>query len=137
MKKTICKFLIPAIFLILFGCVKQPIINQGQTIDSNSLSQIKLGMNQEQIRLILGSPSLINTFDSNQWTYYFSNAKINERTIKQQGSLELNFQDNRLAQIKNTGNLIVKSADANLTGGTVITKPTQKKRGIFNRIFSN
>lgn len=135
MKVFMSKSILVTLFLLLTACVKQPVINQGQTIDSDSISKIRKGMSQEQIRLILGSPALIDIFDSNQWTYYYSNAKINQKRITEQGNIQLIFNDNALERIINNGNLVVKSDDANLQGGTVITKPTQKKRGIFNRIF--
>ena len=134
-KNSLSKLLLISLCMLVVSCVKQPVVNQGKTIDLNSFSQLELGMNQEQVRLILGSPALINAFDSNQWTYYFSNAKINERKIKRQGSLELSFKENRLEKIDRKGELVVKGKDANLEGGTVITKPTQKRRGILSRIF--
>jgi len=134
-KKSLLKSLLITLIFALASCVKHPIVNQGQTIDSDSFSQLQIGMSQEQVRLILGSPAFVNAFDSNQWVYYFSYAKINERAIKQQGSLELNFKQDRLEKINRKGDLVVKSADANLQGGTIITKPTQKKRGILSRIF--
>ncbi len=135
MKKLSCHLLVAFSFVILAGCgVKKQIITQGKTIDSESISQLKEGMTQDQVRLILGSPSLIDTFDSNQWTYYFSEAAINKKTVAKQGRIQLVFKNQTLEKIINDGSLVVKSSDANLEGGTVITKPTQKKRGIFNRL---
>ena len=137
LKNSLSKSLLITLLFMLASCVRQPVIIQGKTIDTDSFSQLELGMSQEQVRLILGSPALINTFDSNQWIYYFSNAKINERVIKKQGSLELSFKQNRLENINKKGGLVVTSTDANLEGGTVITKSTQKRRGFLSRIFLN
>ena len=137
LKNALSKSLLITLLFILASCVKQPVVNQGKTIDSDSFAQLQLGMSQEQVRLVLGSPSLVNTFDPNQWVYYFSRAKISQRVIRQQGSLELNFKQNRLENINKKGGLVVKSTDANLEGGTVITKSTQKRRGFLSRIFLN
>ena len=137
LKNALSKSLLITLLFILASCVKQPVIVQGKTIDTDSFSQLELGMSQEQVRLVLGSPSLVNTFDPNQWVYYFSRAKISQRVIRQQGSLELNFKQNRLENINKKGGLVVKSTDANLEGGTVITKSTQKRRGFLSRIFLN
>ena len=134
MKVFMSKSILVTLFLLLTACVKQPVINQGQTIDSDSISKIRKGMSQEQIRLILGSPALIDIFDSNQWTYYFSEASINKKNFKKKGYIKLTFKNELLEKIINNGSLIVKSSDENLEGGTVITKPTQKRRGIFNRL---
>ena len=135
MKKIFSQSLVLFSLAILVGCsVKNQVITQGQTIDSESVSQLKKGMTQEQVRLILGSPALIDTFDSNQWTYYFSEAAINKKNVSKQGRIQLTFKGQTLEKIINDGSLVVKSSDANLEGGTIITKPTQKKRGIFNRL---
>lgn len=138
-KKVMKKLLhLPSLLLILSlftACgVKSQVVTQGQTIDSDSVSQIQVGMTKEQVRLVLGSPALIDTFDSNQWTYYFSEAGINKKKVAKQGSIRLTFKNKTLEKIINDGSLVVKSSDANLEGGTIITKPTQKKRGIFNRL---
>ncbi|MGH1427918.1 MAG: outer membrane protein assembly factor BamE [Arenicella sp.] len=120
---------------VLTGCsVQKQIVTQGKTIDSESINQLKLGMDRAQVRLILGSPAIIDTFDSNQWIYYFSRARITENKASKTGNVTLTFKDNALEKIVNDGSLVVKSSDENLQGGTVITKPTQKKRGIFNRL---
>ncbi len=120
---------------VLTGCsVQKQIVTQGKTIDSESINQLKLGMDRAQVRLILGSPAIIDTFDSNQWIYYFSRARITKNKASKTGNVTLTFKDNALEKIVNDGSLVVKSSDENLQGGTVITKPTQKKRGIFNRL---
>lgn len=135
MKTFFSKSIAFCLIILVASCVKQPVIVQGKTISSDLIVQIKEGMSQEQVRLILGSPALIDIFDSNSWTYYYSNAKINERNIDRQGSVELIFKGNSLAKITHTGNLVVQGDEANLQGGTIITKPTQRKRGIFSGLF--
>ena len=120
---------------VLTGCsVQKQIITQGKTIDTESISQLTLGMDRAQVRLILGSPAIIDTFDSNEWIYYFSKAKITKNKVSKTGNITLVFKDNSLHKIINDGSLVVEGSDENLQGGTVITKPTQKKRGIFNRL---
>lgn len=44
-------------------------VTQGNYIDEEKISQIELGMTQEQVIFILGSPMLIDQFDSSKWYY--------------------------------------------------------------------
>ena len=72
------KHIISAFLLIfsLSGCsylydkfVYQINVTQGNYIEDENLSQIKIGMTQEQVIFILGSPMLIDQFDSSKWYY--------------------------------------------------------------------
>jgi len=44
-------------------------VTQGNYINEEKLNQLKTGMNQEQVIFILGSPMLIDQFDSSKWYY--------------------------------------------------------------------
>lgn len=118
------------ILVLLSACnaMQQESITQGQTINSDTIDQLELGMNEDQVRLILGSPSLIDTFDSSQWIYFFSEARINKKNLSKQGNLRLYFKDRLLSKVEKNGFVIVESNEENLNGGTVIIEPTQKKR---------
>jgi len=135
MKLSINKSLIlsACLFISACGVLHQQNIVQGQTITAESVDQLELGMDQEQVRVVLGSPSLVDTFDSSQWIYFFSEAGINKNKLSKQGNIRLFFEQRKLDKIVRNGFVVVENDDANLTGGTIITEPTQKKRGIFNR----
>ena len=106
---------------------------QGKTISSENINQLEIGMTTEKVRLILGSPSLIDTFDSSQWIYFFSKAELSEKELQEQGNLRLYFNNRQLVKIEQNGDLVRVDDKINQRGGTIITEPTQKKRGIFNR----
>jgi len=120
-------------FLNACSGLQQESIIQGQTITQETINQLELGMSQDQVRLILGSPSLIDIFDSSQWIYYFSEAQINKTTLKKQGNLRIYFKERLLEKVEKNGFVVIESSLENNKGGTIITEPTQKKRGIFNR----
>tara|TARA_R110001583_G_scaffold10441_3_gene48317 strand:- start:1721 stop:2206 length:486 start_codon:yes stop_codon:yes gene_type:complete len=70
---------------------------QGNYIDSEKLAQIEIGMTQEQVIYVLGSPMLIDQFDSSKW-YYIRYIKPGGEKI-QQSQILLTFQDSKLIEI--------------------------------------
>ena len=44
-------------------------VNQGNILEADKLSQLKLGMSKEQVRFLLGTPMLDDMFHSNRWDY--------------------------------------------------------------------
>jgi len=122
-------FIITLIAITACGTKKQ-IISQGKTIDTESVSQIQKGMSKEQIRIVLGSPSIIDSFTGNTWIYYYSKSNINENDADKKGKLVLGFTQNQLTEVSGGSGIIVNKEVEK--GGTVITKPTLKERGIFN-----
>jgi len=70
----------------------RPDIQQGNVVIESTLSQVKPGMTQEQVKFILGSPLLVDPFHPNRWDYVF-------RYQKGDGAVEtsritINFKDN-------------------------------------------
>lgn len=55
-------------------------------------------MNQDQVRLILGSPVLSNTFSDNEWIYVYSEQK--GQRIKQNRKLIIKFQNHKIRTIE-------------------------------------
>lgn len=72
-------------------------VTQGNYIDSEKLSQIKIGMTQEQIIYVLGSPMLIDEFDSSKW-YYIRFIKPGGEDI-QQSEIVLTFANKILVSL--------------------------------------
>ena len=60
---------------ILSGCsllgVYKIDVPQGTPLTQAQISQIKLGMTQQQVRYYLGSPSLTDTLSPNRWDYLY------------------------------------------------------------------
>lgn len=65
--------------LVLSGCshykfpwVYRIDVEQGSVIDDDKLEQVTVGMTQNQVRYLLGSPIIEDTFDASRWDYYYS-----------------------------------------------------------------
>ena len=72
-------------------------ITQGNYIEDKNIKKVKIGMTQEQVIFILGSPMLIDQFDSSKW-YYIRYIKPGGEDI-QQTQMLLIFQDKTLIQM--------------------------------------
>ncbi|HHW4678128.1 MAG TPA: outer membrane protein assembly factor BamE [Xylella sp.] len=65
--------LLTAILPLLFttGCniiYKQPIY-QGNLIQKEAVNQLKVGMNKQQVAMLLGTPSISDVFHADRWDY--------------------------------------------------------------------
>ena len=68
--------------LILSGCSKFSLpkipgiykfdIQQGNLITQEMIDQLKPGMTKSQVRFIMGTPLIADTFSQNRWDYFYS-----------------------------------------------------------------
>jgi outer membrane protein assembly factor BamE len=61
--------------LMLAGCAHKIDIQQGNIIALETLDKVKIGMDRDQVRYILGSPLLTDPFHQDRWDYYYSMQK--------------------------------------------------------------
>jgi len=73
-------------------------VTQGNYLEDEKLDQIETGMTQEQVIFILGSPMLIDQFDSSKW-YYIRYIKPGGEKVQEQ-YVVLNFQGKILTSIQ-------------------------------------
>lgn len=99
MRKIILIFLTS---LLLVGCgVLKPYqvdVQQGNILDQDNVKQLQLGMTKNEVKELLGSPLLNNTFENNHWNYVYTN-QINGGKIEQK-RLRLEFEADKLVQVK-------------------------------------
>ena len=72
-------------------------VTQGNYIEDDKLQKLEIGMTQEQVIFVLGSPMLIDQFDSSKW-YYIRYIKPGGQPA-QQSEIILTFNNRRLANI--------------------------------------
>ena len=128
--------------LSLTACIKpfQPSIQQGNIINNSSLQEIQAGMSKQEILYILGSPMLTDPFNSDRWDYFYSrkDRNKNETTTR---IVTVIFEGEQLKELigdvdlSNVATLDPSKEDRH-NGGTVITEPTQKEKGILSKWFS-
>jgi outer membrane protein assembly factor BamE len=67
-------FLLAAI-VTLSACVYRMDVLQGNRINSDTVSQLEIGMSRKQVEFLLGSPAIVGPYQPDLWhyVYYFKN----------------------------------------------------------------
>ncbi len=76
-------------------------IQQGNLLTEEKIDQIELGMTQEQVVFIMGTPILDNIFNEDVQYYYYSFQAGKKN--REQEQLILSFSDNKLTDINHQG----------------------------------
>lgn len=89
--------------LLISGCsgvfpgVYKIDIPQGNLITEKKLEQVKVGMNRRQVRFLLGSPLLIDTFNQNRWDYFYSVSS--DQGVKVEHHITIVFKQDVVSEI--------------------------------------
>ena len=76
-------------------------VRQGNLITQEMVNELRPGMSKQQVRYLLGTPLLIDTFNEDRWEYLYTNrpgSHTRQVEIEKQ-RLELLFQNGRLFKI--------------------------------------
>ena len=63
------------------GCVYRMDIQQGNLLDAEQVDQLEVGMTRSQVRFLLGTPMVIDSFDANRWDYVYSLRRGHARKV--------------------------------------------------------
>ncbi len=100
MRKTLLSL---SLALVLTGCSEFPgvykiDIPQGNKVTQEMIDQLKPGMNYNQVRYVMGTPLVTDTFNSNRWDYIYT-IKEADGTLKQE-KVSIFFTDERLSRVE-------------------------------------
>lgn len=56
---------------LLAGCVYRMNIQQGNFLKPEDIDRVQTGMTRSQVRFLLGTPLVSDTFDTDRWDYYY------------------------------------------------------------------
>jgi outer membrane protein assembly factor BamE len=76
-------------------------IQQGNLITQEMINELKPGMTKQQVRFLLGTPLLVDTFNEDHWDYLYTNrpgSKLANTEIEKK-RLKLEFENGRLTSI--------------------------------------
>ena len=99
---------IAALFLVSCGSARLPMpditpyrieIQQGNFVSQEMVSQLKLGMTKDQVRFVLGTPLITDSFHADRWDYVFRRQRANSRELEQR-TLAVLFEDGKLKRIE-------------------------------------
>ena len=105
--RMVMRFLTLSLALLLGACsydggfklpgVYRIDIQQGSIIQQEMLSRLKPGMDKNQVRFVMGTPSLVDPFHADRWEYLYIYSD-GGRTRKQR-HITLHFKDDKLAYV--------------------------------------
>ncbi|MBK8287837.1 MAG: outer membrane protein assembly factor BamE [Pseudomonadales bacterium] len=101
--RPLVRLLLPALFLLgitacSFPGVYKLDVQQGNIITQEMVNQLKPGMTRRQVRYIMGTPLLIDSFNDDRWDYFYS-LKNGESELAQE-RLTLFFIDDQLVNMQ-------------------------------------
>lgn len=71
-------------------------IPQGNYLDKKSVEQLQLGMTKEQVKFVLGTPVVIDSFDDNTWHYIYNFKSGRDSALDIEKAFEVKFENNIL-----------------------------------------
>lgn len=83
----------------LDGVVHKIDIKQGNIIDQSTLDQLRPGMEKRQVRFIMGSPMIVDTFNQGRWEYIYRK-HISGGEPTENSRVSLIFDKDRLVRIE-------------------------------------
>ena len=97
------QLLVALILISLNGCTVFPgvykmDVAQGNEVTQEMVDQLRPGMTQSQVRYVMGTPLLTDTFNQNRWDYIYQMVEEDERTEKRR--VTLYFENNRLTRLE-------------------------------------
>jgi outer membrane protein assembly factor BamE len=99
---------VAALFLVSCGSARLPMpnitpyrmeIQQGNFVSQEMVSQLKLGMSKDQVRFVLGTPLITDSFHADRWDYVYRRQRVNSSELEQR-KLAVFFDDGKLKRIE-------------------------------------
>jgi len=73
-------------------------IQQGNVITQDMIDQLKPGMTKSQVRYIMGTPLIADTFSQNRWDYYYSLQPSKGEEVREQ--VAIFFDEDKLVGLQ-------------------------------------
>lgn len=110
-------------------------IQQGNMIDQEMVDKLQIGMTKTQVRYLLGTPLLVDTFHLERWDYIYRMKDGGEEA--EQTRISLSFEDDRLSRIDGDLQPQPQDPNAEVDKETVASVPDYEpqKKGIVTRVM--
>ena len=113
-------------------------IQQGNLVTSKMMAQLKPGMTKTQVRFVMGTPLISDSFHKDQWDYFYQ--MENDGVIIEKRRVILMFEKDLLAKVK--GDVIPAPQNKNEERQEIAPqknndanqKPIQKEKGMLDRL---
>jgi outer membrane protein assembly factor BamE len=83
----------------LAACVYRMDVQQGNLLDADQIEQVEVGMTRSQVRFLLGTPMVIDSFDADRWDYVYSLRRGHSREVTRR-HLVVWFEGDKVTRIE-------------------------------------
>jgi len=102
------------------------VIQQGNFISQEMVSQLKPGMTKEQVRFVLGTPLVTDIFHADRWDYVFFREAADGK--REQRNLSVVFEKDKLARV--LGDLLPSEGAVRSGGFDAQVRPAEKPKPV-------
>ena len=97
--------------LFASACVYRINVQQGNFLDQVAVEQVKTGMTRSQVRYLLGTPMVADTFDKERWDYIYYLKKGHSRKVDAR-RVTVYFDADKVAKIDKPSAAVAAAQDA-------------------------
>jgi outer membrane protein assembly factor BamE len=76
-----------------FPSVHKVDIQQGNIVDQEMIDKLRPGMTKSQVRFVLGTPLVADTFNQSRWDYYYSRKTPDGKVTQEQVTIFFDAED--------------------------------------------
>lgn len=115
-------------------------IQQGNVVTSKMMLQLRPGMTKSQVRFIMGTPLIQDSFHKDRWDYFYQFRK--DGKIIEQRNVVLDFENEQLAHVR--GDVVPAGSDQeqaapsseSKAGKVIVLPPTpvKKEKGLLDKL---
>jgi outer membrane protein assembly factor BamE len=110
----------------LQGCVYHMPIQQGNFLEQRAVSQLQVGMTRSQVRYLLGTPMVPDSFDRDRWDYLYYLKIGNMKNNILHRHLIVYFADDKVSKFDNRDAEEMPSADQRIVEPGTVALPDKK-----------
>ncbi len=81
------------------ACVYRMDVQQGNLLDPEQVDQVEVGMTRSQVRFLLGTPMVIDTFNPDRWDYVYSFRQGRKRHVERR-HLVVWFEGDKVTRVE-------------------------------------
>ena len=125
-KKLLVTLALGAVVSASSGCVYRMNIQQGNFLEARTVNQLQVGMTRSQVRYLLGTPMVPDSFDRDRWDYLYYLKLGNMSTNVLHRHLIVYFADDKVSKYDNKDAEEMPAADQRIVEPGTIA-PADKK----------
>jgi len=88
-----------ALALLASACIYRMDVQQGNLLDAEQIEQVQVGMTRSQVRFLLGTPMVIDSFDPDRWDYVYRLQRGHKRKVDKH-HLVVWFEEDKVTRIE-------------------------------------